>query len=249
MYFNLNLNVDHFATLRNARGGNEPDPATAAVIAELAGATGIVTHLRKDRRHINDKDVLKIKDIISTKLNLEMSSDAEIVDFACNLKPAVSTIVPETDNEITTEGGLDVVHHIPHLKEVAKKLHDNGIQVSLFIEPDREQIDAALEVKADIVEFNTKYFAIAFNTHQRDKISAEISKLYDSCDYSEEQSLYVAAGHSLNYSNIVEFCNVTNIMEYNIGHSIVARSALVGINAAVKEMLDVMTRHKVFYCV
>lgn len=242
--FNLNLNIDHFATLRNARGGNEPDPVNVAILAENAGATGIVTHLRQDRRHINDDDVVRVKNNISTRLNLEMCIADEIVQIACNIKPSVSTIVPEQPNEVTTSGGLDVIAQIHRIKECIKKLHDNGIIVSLFIEPDKDQIDASLEVGADSVEFNTLQYSLSNNSIA---IDAEIAKMQEAVAYSEKHDLFTAAGHSLNYNNMKKFCQVLNIQEYNIGHSIVSRSCIVGVAQAVKEMNDLIFKFKSFY--
>ena len=162
--FNLCLNVDHFATLRNARGVKEPNPLTAALQAEIAGASGIVAHLRTDRRHINEQDVKTIKDAISTKLNLEMSTDEEIMQIALEVKPAIATLVPEKPTEVTTEGGLDVLSHKEHIKQCVHRLKDKSINVSLFIEPDKKQIDAALEVGADIIEINTGKYALSKNS-------------------------------------------------------------------------------------
>jgi pyridoxine 5-phosphate synthase len=242
--FKLNLNVDHFATLRNARGGNEPDPVLAALNAELAGVSGIVAHLRKDRRHINENDVKRLAEVLATHLNLEMCTDDEIMQIACDLKPEVSTLVPEKPNEVTTEGGLDVKKNIKHISECCKKLHDAGISVSLFIEPDKSQLEAALEVKADRIEFNTLNFSLAKTQTDIDKNIKLINK---AVDFAEKNGLFVAAGHSLNYFNIKDFCKITRIEEYNIGHSIVSRAAFVGLEKAVREMSDLLLKYKTFY--
>jgi pyridoxine 5-phosphate synthase len=245
--FYLSLNIDHFATMRNARGGNDPDPVAAAILAEIAGATGIVAHLRSDRRHINEKDVVRLKDAISTKLNLEMSTDADIVKFACKLKPNVSTLVPEKPNELTTSGGLNVADNLEAIQKVAAKLQDADVKVSVFIEPNKKQLDAALAVGADIVEFNTLKFTQAFESGDREKMLKILQAHVDMADYAAENGLMVAAGHSLNYTNMREYCRVIDIEEYNIGHSIVARSMFIGLQSAVREMLDIIVRYKDFY--
>ena len=242
--FNLNLNIDHFATLRNARGGNEPDPVAAALIAEIAGASGIVAHLRKDRRHIKDNDILRLKESISTHLNLEMCTDDEIMDIACKVKPEVATLVPERENEITTEGGLDVVKHINHIKECCQKLQNLGVTVSLFIEPAQAQLEAAIEVGANSVEFNTLSYSLA---KTQKEIQHNIENMKKVVDFAEKNNLFVAAGHSLNYHNIKKFCSVVRIQEYNIGHSIVSRSLFVGLPTAIQEMNDLLIKHKTFY--
>jgi pyridoxine 5-phosphate synthase len=231
--FNLNLNIDHFATLRNARGGTEPDPLTAALIAENAGVAGIVAHLRKDRRHINDNDVERLKNNLHTQLNLEMCTDDEIMDIACRLKPAVSTLVPERENEVTTEGGLNVIDNIEHIRECCHRLKDAGIKVSLFIEPDKIQIDAAIIAGANAVEFNTLAYSLATNETQ---VKKQINMINKAAVYAKGNRLQVSAGHSLNYQNMKQFCTVIPITEYNIGHSIVTRSLFVGLANAIKEM-------------
>jgi len=242
--FKLNLNIDHFATLRNARGENEPDPVTAALIAEISGASGIVAHLRKNRKHIKDDDVFRLKNSIHTHLNLEICTDDEILNIACKVRPQVATLVPERENEITTEGGLDVLNHKNHIKECCKKLQAEGITVSLFIEPSQPQLEAALEVGADAVEFNTLNYSQA-KTQKEIHHSLEIMK--NAVSFAEKNKLFVAAGHSLNYQNIKEFCSIINIQEYNIGHSIVSRSVFVGLPAAIKEMNDLIIKHKTFF--
>ncbi len=242
--FNLCLNVDHFATLRNARGSKEPNPLTAALHAELAGVSGIVAHLRIDRRHINEHDVRMIKDAISTRLNLEMSTEEEIMQIALDIKPNVSTLVPERPNEVTTEGGLDAITHREHIKQCVARLKDKEIQVSLFIEPDKRQIDAALEVGADIIELNTGKYALANNPEALENYLEQIA---EATDYALDNNLIVAAGHSINYENIKELCRIVDISEYNIGHAIISRSVFIGLSAAVKEMLDLLIKYKTFY--
>ena len=245
--FNLNLNIDHFATLRNARNSNEPNVISAALQAEIAGATGIVAHLRVDRRHVKDEDIRLLQQVITTKLNLEMSTDDEIVKIAQEVKPAVATLVPERPEELTTEGGLDVVKHLKHIKECVKKMHDVGTKVSLFIEPEQKQLEAAKEVNADIVELHTGNYAIAWENDNSRAIEEHIDKFANATQYAAENGLFVSAGHSLNYRNIKEICRVIDIEEYNIGHSIVARSTMVGVQAAVKEMIDLIIKYKTFY--
>lgn len=245
--FDLHLNIDHFATLRNARGGNEPNPVAAALQAEIAGATGIVAHLRADRRHIQDRDIVLLKDAISTKLNMEMSTDDDIMQVALKVKPTISTLVPEKPNEVTTEGGLDVIKHLKHIKTCTEKLHDKGIKVSLFIEPEQSQIDAALEIGADIVEFHTGNYAVDYLKGDKNLITDHLNKISIAAEYAIENNLTAAAGHSLNYINIRNICQTISIDEYNIGHAIVARAAMVGIRAAVREMIDTIIKYKTFY--
>ena len=242
--FNLNLNIDHFATLRNAREETEPDPVAAALIAEISGVSGIVAHLRKNRKHIRDADVFRLKESIRTHLNLEICTDDEIMEIACKVKPEVATLVPERENEITTEGGLDVVNHKNHLKECCKRLQDIGTTVSLFIEPSLQQLEASLEVGADAVEFNTLNYSLA-KTPKEIQHSLDAMKI--AVDFAERNNLFVAAGHSLNYQNIRGFCSIISIQEYNIGHSIVSRSVFVGLPTAIKEMNDLIIKHKTFY--
>jgi pyridoxine 5-phosphate synthase len=241
---NLNLNVDHFATLRNARGGTEPDPTAAAVTAELAGATGIVTHLRKDRRHINENDVRRIKNAISIHLNLEMSCDNEIVEIACSIKPKIATLVPEQPNEITTSGGLNVITHKQQISDVIKKLHNVGSKVSLFVEPDRDQVETSIEIGADNIEFNTLQFALAHSNNDFEKMNSEISRINSASKFLLEHKIFIAAGHSLNYLNVKEFSQAYMIQEYNIGHSIVSRSCFVGLPSAIKEMNELLLKYR-----
>ncbi|MCL2039323.1 MAG: pyridoxine 5'-phosphate synthase [Bacteroidetes bacterium] len=240
----LNVNVDHFATLRNARGEKNPDIVFVAQKAELAGAAGIVAHLRKDRRHIKDDDVINLKDNIATHLNLEMCVD--IVDFACKVQPTVATLVPENDNEITTEGGLDVVNS-KNVEGVIKQLQDAGIIVSLFIEPDIKQLEKAIQFGTNRVEFNTNLFAIAFKENNLVKVKEEMERIENASKIAVENNIYVAAGHSLNYNNIDEFAKNMLVKEYNIGHSIVARSVIVGLHNAVKEMIDIIYKSRTFF--
>ena len=239
---NLNVNIDHFATLRNAREENNPNIVLISQCVEMAGASGIVAHLRKDQRHIKERDILDIKNNINTPLNLEMSLD--ILDFACKIKPTVATIVPENDNELTTEGGLDVIKNQNKIENAVKALQDAGVQVSLFIEPEEKQIEVATKIKANSVEFNTKKFAAAYQKNNFVLIKSELKQMEKACLLAIENNLYVSAGHSLNYHNIKEFAKISKVKEYNIGHSIVVRSMFVGLNCAVREMVELIYKTK-----
>ncbi|KAB2907366.1 MAG: pyridoxine 5'-phosphate synthase [Ignavibacteriales bacterium] len=231
------LNIDHFATVRNARGGNQPDPILAALMAEQAGADGIVVHLREDRRHITDRDVYLLKDTIKTKLDLEMATNDEIIQIACKVKPELATLVPEHRMELTTEGGLDVIAGLDKIKETNKRLHDAGIKVSLFIEPNNDQIDASLEAGADVIEIHTGVYAEA---KSEAKIAEEIDKIEAAALYAHNNGLGVNAGHGLDYHNIKPFRSIHTIDEVSIGHAVVARALFVGIDKAVKDMIGLL---------
>ena len=229
----LGVNIDHIATLRNARGTSYPDPVYAAGIAEEFGADGITTHLREDRRHIKDRDVEILRQTIKTRLNLEMAVTDELVDFACRLKPDFVCLVPERRQEVTTEGGLDVASQIERMTGVVKKLSDAGIMVSLFIDPDQKQIDAAVSVKAPYVELHTgRYADAATETEQ----NSELKRLQDMAKYAAGQGLKVNGGHGLNYHNVQNVAAIPEINELNIGHSIIARAVYTGLSDAVAEM-------------
>jgi pyridoxine 5-phosphate synthase len=230
----LNVNVDHVATIRQARGTNEPDPVLAAFIAELAGAHGIVVHLREDRRHIQDRDLLILRQTVKTKLNMEMAATNEMVRIASQVKPDMVTLVPEKREELTTEGGLDVVENLKMLSKAVKKLRDNGVFVSLFIDPDKNQIKASKEIGADMVELHTGLYADSNNEKRRDK---ELIKIEESVGIALDHELRVAAGHGLDYTNVEPIAWIEEIEELNIGHSIISRSVIVGIEQAVSEML------------
>jgi pyridoxine 5-phosphate synthase len=230
----FSLNIDHFATVRNSRGGVEPDPVYAALVAEQAGADGIVVHLREDRRHIKDRDVYLLRQLITTKLDLEMATHEEIIKIACDVKPEMATLVPEKRQELTTEGGLDVVQNLERIKDTNNKLHDAGIKVSLFIEPLNAQIDAALESGADMIEIHTGVFA---ELKGEEKKSEELDKIEAAALYAHTNGLIVNAGHGLNYQNIKLFRTIHTIDEVSIGHSVVSRAMFVGIDQAVKEMM------------
>lgn len=230
----LNVNVDHVATVRQARGINEPDPVLAAYIAELAGAHGIVVHLREDRRHIQDRDLYVMRETVKTKLNMEMAATNEMVKIATDVMPDMVTLVPEKREELTTEGGLDVVGNKKSVSKVVDKLRDKGLFVSLFIDPDDKQIRASEEIGADMVEIHTGSYAEADNEK---KIEKELKKVESSVIVAIDLGLRVAAGHGLDYQNVEPIAWIEEIEELNIGHSIISRSVIVGIEEAVSEML------------
>jgi pyridoxine 5-phosphate synthase len=235
----LTVNIDHIATLREARGGVEPDPVTAAHLCELAGAHGIVCHLREDRRHINDRDLRLLRETIKTKLDLEMAATEEIIRIAIDTLPELATLVPERRQELTTEGGLDVRGNRHRLRDVIKELHKAEIRVSLFIDPVREQIEAAREVEADTVEIHTGEYANARSEEQQSEL---LEVVRDAAKFARELELRVNAGHGLNYFNIIPFRTIEEIEEVSIGHAIIARAMFVGLDRAVKEMIDLVER-------
>ena len=230
----LAVNVDHVATVRQARGVRLPDPVEAAVLAELAGAHGIVVHLREDRRHIQDRDVRMLRDIVKTKLNLEMAATAEMVAFAADLKPDVATLVPEKRQELTTEGGLDVKGNLGQIGRAVARMRERGILVSAFVDPDIEQIKAAIEAGANIVEIHTGHYADAPDEAAR---AVEFEKIAKAAAFASGGGLRVSAGHGLNYTNVKPVAGIAEIEEMSIGHSLVARAIMVGMGAAVSEML------------
>lgn len=239
----LNVNIDHIATIRQARRTNEPNPVSAAVICELAGADGITTHLRSDRRHIQDYDLIALKQAVITHLNVEMAATDEMVEIASRVKPDVVTLVPETPQEITTEGGLDVVAHKKTIKKAISKLKDNGIFASLFIDPDIEQIKASAKLGVFQIEICTAQYA-HLNEHPGDKtvrriaeIEKEAARIRAATKTAVREGLKVAAGHGLTYRNVAAIARIREIEEFNIGHNIIARAALVGLDRAVREMI------------
>ena len=235
----LSINIDHIATLREARGGLEPDPVTAAHIAELAGATGIVCHLREDRRHINDRDVKILRETVKTSLNLEMAATEEIIAIACDLLPDLVTLVPEKREERTTEGGLDVVHFQHYLLTVSKEFPKRGIRVSMFVAPDREQIEAAAAAGADIVELHTGEYA---NAQSEDDERELLALIADAARLAAEQGLHVHAGHGLNYVNTAPIAAIREITDISIGHAVIARAAFTGLDRAVRDMVEIVRR-------
>ncbi len=233
----LAVNVDHVATLREARGTCEPDPVLAAGICELAGAQGIVVHLREDRRHIQDRDVRLLRQTVKTRLNLEMGATQEIIKFALAVKPDMVTLVPEKRKELTTEGGLNVAGQKKKLKTAIGRMKDAGIPVSLFIDPDSRQIRAAKEIGATFVEIHTGRYADAAGEEERDQ---EFELIAASAEEAYEAGLKVNAGHGLNYVNTMRIASLDTIEELSIGHAIMARAIIVGLDQAVREMLGLM---------
>jgi len=236
----LNVNIDHVATIRQARRADEPDPAWAAVQCELAGANGITVHLRQDRRHINDRDVRVLKETVACKLNLEMSMAEPIVRIAEEIRPDQVTLVPENRAELTTEGGLDCAAHRRRLAEVVKRMHRRGILVSAFITPGSEQIAASAETGCDAVELHTGMYANARTERAARKC---LSELEAGRDFAAARKLIVHAGHGLTYRNIAGVARMQGLSELNIGHSIVARAVLVGMRQATEQMIELMDKY------
>jgi len=233
----LGVNVDHVATIRQARGGAEPDPVTAAAIAELAGADGITIHLREDRRHIQDRDLKLLRQTVRTRLNLEMAATDEMVSIALQTKPDMCTLVPEKRLELTTEGGLDVRCNMESLKSAVDRLRGGGIPVSLFIDADPDQIKAADKVGADYIEIHTGVFAEAPDWKSEE---GELVRIENAVKLAQKLGIGVNAGHGLNYANIKRMTTVRGIEEYNIGHSIISRAVLVGLERAVRDMVELV---------
>ncbi len=233
----LGVNIDHVATLRNARGGDEPDVLTAAKICEECGASSITTHLREDRRHIKDNDVSNIKRIIKTNLNLEMAVTDEMQAIALKYKPHSVCLVPEKRQEVTTEGGLDAASQIQRLSEFIVPLKNAGIEVSLFIDPAREQVEAAAKSGAQFVELHTGSYSLAYKTINESK---EFKKLKEAAKIAHDFGLGVNAGHGLNYKNVIRMHDIPGLYELNIGHSIISRAVFVGLEQAVNEMLELV---------
>ncbi|MDR3610733.1 MAG: pyridoxine 5'-phosphate synthase [Ignavibacteriaceae bacterium] len=233
----FSLNVDHIALLRNARGETQPDPVTAALLAEQAGVDGIVVHLREDRRHINERDLRLLRELITTKLDLEMAATDEIIKIACDVAPELATIVPEKRQELTTEGGISVIDNITKLKSAINDLHNSDIEVSLFIEPDIDQIDAAAQISSDYIEIHTGVFANAISEEEQ---FDELEKIRLAVKHAKKLGLGVNAGHGLNYQNIKIFRELADIDEVSIGQAVIARSVFVGLNQAIKEMINLI---------
>lgn len=233
----LGVNIDHVATLRQARGGRDPDPLAAAVLVELAGADGVVVHLREDRRHIQDRDLQLLRELVRTKLDLEMAADETMAKIALTVKPDLVTLVPEKRQELTTEGGLDVIAHKDRIMQIITMLHNGGIPVSLFIEADLAQIKAAHKISADFVELHTGRYANAKRSKEAD---AEFEAIAQGAKLAYKLGMGVNAGHGLNYQNIGRLTHITEIVEYNIGHSIIARAVMVGLDQAVREMKSLL---------
>ena len=231
----LSVNIDHIATLRQARKGVEPDPVAAAVIADLAGADGIIVHLREDRRHIQDRDLRLLREVVHTKLNLEMAATNEMQRIALEVRPNFVTLVPEKREELTTEGGLDVAARVPFFKEYVDRIRQSGIVVSLFVDPDEKQISASKRTGAAWVEIHTGAYANAVSEADKDR---EFMKIAEAAKLAASLGLRVGAGHGLNYVNVVRIAGIPEVEELNIGHSIISRAALVGLERAVREMIE-----------
>lgn len=229
----LGVNIDHVATVRQARRTYEPDPVWAAALAELGGADGITVHLREDRRHIQDRDLRILRDTVSVKLNLELALDDKVLEIACQTRPDQATLVPEQRHEVTTEGGLDAVAHRDRLERAIDRLKGAGIVVSLFLDPDPQQIDAAAALQAQAVELHTGQYALASPGKQQ---TAELIKLTNAARLVRERGLVLHAGHGLTYRNVQPVSRIEGMGELNIGHSIVARAVMVGFERAVREM-------------
>ncbi len=242
----LGVNIDHVATVREARyrgrTTGEPDPVSAALACEAAGAHGITAHLREDRRHIQDRDVFQLREAIGTRLNLEMGNSPEIVNVALTVKPDIICLVPERRQEVTTEGGLDVAGQLAALTETVKKMDDAGIEVSMFIAPDPAQIEASAKSGAGFIELHTGAFAEVYaNDKERE---FELERLIAGAKQAHALGLQVNAGHGLNYENLATLWRVPHLVELNIGHSIISRSISVGITTAVREMLELMAGYR-----
>ena len=236
----LGVNIDHVATVRNARRTFEPDPVHAAVIADLAGADQITLHVREDRRHVNERDLKLIKELIHSKVNLEMAITEEMIQLALEVKPHQVTLVPERREEITTEGGLDVVNQMEKVKSAVERLKRTGITVNLFVDPEEEQIRASAQVGADAVELHTGTYAEAWARNDAEGVERELERLRKSATLAKTLGLKVYAGHGLTYKNVKPIAQIPEVEELNIGHSIVANAILKGLKEAVQEMLRIV---------
>jgi len=233
----LGVNIDHIATVRQARQTVEPDPVWAAALAELGGADGITVHLREDRRHIQDRDVNLLRETVRCKLNLEMACAEEIIRYACKIRPDQATLVPERREEITTEGGLDVDSQPDTVKKIVKRLQERGIVVSLFLDPDPKQIESGIKTGCDAVEIHTGCYALAETAKKR---NAELQRIQTAGKMIHSAGIRLHAGHGLTYHNVLPIASIPNMVELNIGHSIVARALMVGMKEAVAEMKRLM---------
>jgi pyridoxine 5-phosphate synthase len=229
----LGVNIDHVATLRQARLTNEPDPVWAAALSELGGADGITLHLREDRRHIQDRDLRVLRETVTVKLNLELAANPQIVDIACQLRPDQATLVPERRQEVTTEGGLDVIANRKQVADAIERLRSTGIEVSLFLDPESPQIEVAAMLGAHAVELHTGAYANARGTGAMDN---ELGRLNRAAEAVHQAGMTLHAGHGLTYKNVIPIARLPHVMELNIGHSIVARAVMVGFQEAVREM-------------
>jgi pyridoxine 5-phosphate synthase len=236
----LGVNIDHVATVRQARRGQEPDPVAAAVLATLGGADGITIHLREDRRHIQDRDLFVLRQTVTTRLNLEMACSDAIIELALKAKPDEATLVPEKRQELTTEGGLNVVSNLDSVKRAVERLKSGGIHVSLFIDADIEQVDMSKAVGADAIEFHTGTYADAMGGKT---IAEELAKLHTASAHATRAGLHVHMGHGLNYQNVQPIVRIPGVEELNIGFSIVSRALMVGMQQAVRDMKHAMQEH------
>jgi pyridoxine 5-phosphate synthase len=235
----LGVNIDHIATIREARKTTEPDPVAAAVISELAGADGITVHLRGDRRHIQDRDVRMLRETVKTRLNIEMAATTEMIKFITSIKPDTATLVPERREEVTTEGGLDVALNAVHIQRSVSLLQDAGVSVSLFVDPDLDQIKASQKAGALKIEINTGKYADA---RSPELAASEWEKVRNAAQLAKRLGFQVLAGHGLNYINVLKIVEIDEIEELNIGHNIVARASLVGLERAIREMKALLIR-------
>ncbi|MEI8208166.1 MAG: pyridoxine 5'-phosphate synthase [Methylococcales bacterium] len=233
----LGVNIDHVATLRQARGTRYPDPIQAALVAEQAGADGITAHLREDRRHIQDRDIFLLKDILHTRLNMEMAVTDEMINLALKVQPYACCLVPEKREELTTEGGLDIAGNFNRMEWACVTLKEAGIEVSLFIDPDKNQIDAAVKAGAPVVELHTGCYAEAITLEQKNQ---ELLRIKQAARYAHSAGLQVNAGHGLHFHNVEEICALPEIVELNIGHSIIAQALFSGLAQTVKELKQLM---------
>ncbi|MDH4222612.1 MAG: pyridoxine 5'-phosphate synthase [candidate division Zixibacteria bacterium] len=233
----LSVNVDHVATLREARKSIEPDPVAVAVMVELAGADGITIHLRQDRRHIKDRDLRILREVVKTSLSLEMAATSEMLEKALEVKPDKVTLVPEREGELTTEGGLNIQDNFDNLSSIIPQLQINGILVSLFVNPEIDSIKASAKLKTDFIEINTTKYTEAKNLGEKIE---ELEKIERMVELAYRLNLGINAGHGLNYKNVVDIAKIKHIDEFSIGHSIVARAVIVGFERAVKEMLELV---------
>lgn len=237
----LGVNIDHIATLRNARNTTYPDPIHAAFIAEQSGADGITVHLREDRRHITDRDVEMLRKTIQTTMNLEIAATDEMINIACILKPHYCCLVPERRQELTTEGGLDVINKSNKLQDIVFKLIDSGIRVSLFIDPDEQQINAAYNIGVPYIEIHTGMYSHAIDQTTQ---NIEYKRIKKSVQYAVDSGLKVNAGHGLDYHNVLPIATLPGIQELNIGHSIISRSMFCGLSQAIKDMKTLLQKSK-----
>ena len=235
-YLRLGVNIDHVATLRNARGGESPDPIKAALIAQNAGADGITAHLREDRRHIKDQDIERLMAEIELPLNFEMAATNEMKDIALRLKPNAVCIVPEKRMEITTEGGLDLISQFDRLKSICDQLNDNGMRISLFIEPDLRQIETAVKLKVPVIELHTG----TYSELEADDKENELKRIRRAVDYANELGIECHAGHGLNFENVGPIASIEKITELNIGHFLIGEAVFIGLTSAIGKMKHIM---------